>query len=65
MSANYVGNSFPYDPRKAHWMDMLALQMAEERWPDCNIVIVNKHGFDVCGTVVPGAKEKRYVHIPV
>lgn len=62
---DYVGNSVPYDPRKAHWMDLLALDMAEAHWPDRSIVIVNKHGFDVCGTVVPGVKEKIYVHIPV
>lgn len=60
-----VGNNFPYDPRKAHALDMLALDMAEKRWPDSSIVIVNKQGFAVCGTVVPGAKERLYVHIPV
>ena len=60
-----VGNNFPYDPRKAHALDMLALDMAEERWPESNIVIVNKHGHAVCGTVVLGAKDKKYVHIPV
>ena len=60
-----VGNNFPYDPHKAHALDMLALDMAEKRWPDCNIVIVNKNGIGVCGTVVPGAKDTQRVHIPV
>jgi hypothetical protein len=60
-----VGNNVPYDPRKAHALDMLALDMAEERWPDANILVVNRHGYGVCGTQVPNARETVTVRIPV
>ncbi len=58
----YVKN-FPYDPRKADRWDMLALLVAEERHPGCNIIVRNRHGIGVCGTQVMGAT--RTIHVDV
>jgi hypothetical protein len=56
----YVKN-FPYDPRKADRWDMLALLIAEERHPDCNIIVRNRHGIGVCGARVSPAARTIYV----
>jgi hypothetical protein len=60
-----VGNGFPYDPSKAHCFDMIALDLAEKKYPNKNIVVVNKHGYSVCGTRVLGAVETIKVYLSV
>lgn len=55
--------NFPYDPTKADRWDMLALLTAEERYPDCNIIVRNRHGVSVCGTQVSPTAQTVYIDV--
>jgi hypothetical protein len=64
LDLGYVKN-FPYNPAKADRWDMLALLMAEERWPDKSIRVRNTAGHVVCGTVTPGSAETIEIVLPI